>query len=176
MERNFFFTLAFVIVYSDHQFGCNNSPKKGPLIRLNDIRSGLMRCTDEVTECKDSLSNLNNLSQHRKSPFNIRLRGGKASPRDGNKKRQRKALDAEEVRDLTVDNTKSILYQAGGVGFGKVEVVPNSQDNLIPEMEDIPEGGTPMFEVNLTEMRGSENHDESGSDSTAKEYSHPAEW
>ncbi len=175
MQEGFIFTVAIVIVYSGHlESGCNNFPNKGPRIISNDVRIGLMRCTDEITEeCgANLLANLReDLSQLRKSPFNIRLRGGKGTQGDGAKKRQRKTLAAEEVGDLTVDNTKSILYQPGGAGFGKVEIVSKPPDNVMPDLEDLPEGGAPVFEVNLTEMRESENQEDSSADSNPKAYS-----
>jgi hypothetical protein len=169
-----------IIVHSGHEFGCNTFPNKGLRIISSDARTGLMRCTDKITEVCEAgpfaKRNLREgLSQLRRSPLNIRLRGGKGSQGDGTKKRQRKSVGAEEVGDLTVDNTKSILYKPGGSGFGKVEVVSKPQDNMMPDVEDFSEGRAPMFEVNLTEMRGSENRDDSGTDNNPVEYSH-REW
>ena len=175
-ERLALFSLwRFVIVYSCHEFGLNNFPNKGMRIVIsNNVRSGPMRCAGVIADvCEPGLLKTNVLPQFtRKLPFNIRLRGGKGIQGDGTKKRQRKTLGAGEVGDQAVE-AQSILYQPGGAGFGKVEVVSKPKDSVIPDMEDPPEGGAPLFEVNLTEMR--ENQDDSGTDNNPKENSQ-REW
>jgi hypothetical protein len=172
-----FVTLAFVIVCSlslasDHSFARHIYPKTRVVTGLHVIRTCHM--PQEISEASaDSLLRTNvlyreqELSKLRKSPFNIQLRGGKGNQGDGASKRQRKTLGAEAARDTDNSKSKTILYQPGGAGFGKVEVVPEPADNMMRDMEDLTEGAPPMFEVNLTEMRGE--------DTTSKDYSHQ-EW
>ena len=81
-------------------------------------------------------------------PFFVRLRGGKDG--DASNVRKRSRSHKESVNGGSKANT--LLYQSGDTGFGKVKLAPELQDDDENGFTyGVPDGTTPMLEVNLTE-------------------------